>query len=161
MKVQIRPFIESDMDDIVQLSLQAWEPIFDSFSQILGANIYTILYPDWRKSQQEGVETICKDKEKIITLVAETHGSVVGFLAFELKQEKKTGEVLLLAVHPEYQNKGIGTELNKTALQMMKEAGMKMAVVETGGDESHTPARRTYQKSGYTPLPIVRYFKDL
>ena len=161
MKAQIRPFINSDMDDIVQLSLLAWEPIFVSFSQILGQKIYAILYPDWRKSQQEGVETICKDKEKIITLVAEYNGSVIGFIAFELQQEKESGEVLLLAVHPEYQNKGIGTELNKIALQMMKEAGMKMAVVETGGDQSHASARRTYQKSGYTPLPIVRYFKDL
>jgi predicted N-acetyltransferase YhbS len=38
----------------------------------------------------------------------------------------------LLAVHPEYQNRGIGTELNNFALERMKESGMKMAVVGTG-----------------------------
>jgi hypothetical protein len=38
---------------------------------------------------------------------------------------------------------------------------MKLAVVATGGDESHAPARKSYEKAGYTPLPLVRYYKDL
>jgi ribosomal protein S18 acetylase RimI-like enzyme len=64
-------------------------------------------------------------------------------------------------VHPECQNRGIGTELNRFALEKMKEGGMKMAKVETGGDPSHAPARACYEKAGYTALPLVRYFKDL
>lgn len=67
----------------------------------------------------------------------------------------------MLAVHPDYQNQGIGTELNIVALQMMKAAGMKMAQVGTGGDEGHAPARRSYEKAGYTSLPLFRYYKDL
>ena len=161
VKYQIRSFVDSDIDAIVQLSLLAWEPVFNSFPQILGPKIYSILYPDWQKSQKEGVETICTDKEKFNTLVAVCDKKVVGFLAYELKKENETGGVILLAVHPEYQNDGIGTELNTIALQKMKAAGMKMVVVETGGDESHAPARRSYKKAGYTAMPIVRYFKDL
>ena len=84
----------------------------------------------------------------------------MGFITYEL-DEDKTGEVQLLAVHPEYQNHGIGTELNTFALQKMKESGMKLAVVATGGDESHAPARKSYEKAGYTGLPLVRYYKDL
>ncbi len=159
--LHIRSFLDKDLVAIVQLSLLAWEPVFNSFEQILGDQIYPILYPDWHKSQKEGVETICKNKEKTKVLVAELNGRVVGFLAYQLTEEDKRGEVLLLAVHPEYQNGGIGTELNNRALQRMQAAGMKMAVVETGGDESHAPARRSYEKAGYTALPIVRYFKDL
>ena len=34
-------------------------------------------------------------------------------------------------------------------------------IVGTGGDPGHAPARRSYEKSGYTPLPLVRYYKDL
>jgi ribosomal protein S18 acetylase RimI-like enzyme len=161
MKNQIRSYLDSDIDDIVQLSLLAWEPIFRSFQQILGPKIYSILYPDWCKSQREGVESICKNIEKYNTLVAECDLKVIGFLSYGLKMEDETGEVVLLAVHPDYQNGGIGTELNNRALENMKAAGAKMAVVETGGDESHAPARRAYEKAGYTALPIVRYFKDL
>ncbi|HBY08442.1 MAG TPA: GNAT family N-acetyltransferase [Chloroflexi bacterium] len=160
MNYQIRTFATQDLDEIVELSLLAWEPIFVSFRSILGPQIYPILYPNWRKSQQEGVESLCQD-EKMNVWVAEAAEKVVGFVAYELNQENKTGEVMLLAVHPDYQNDGIGTALNLQALKAMKAAGMKLAVVGTGGEDSHAPARRSYEKAGYTPLPLVRYYKDL
>lgn len=161
MNLRIRSFVDTDLDDIVRLSLLAWEPVFSSFEQILGPRIYAILYPDWRKSQREGVETICKDHERFYVLVAVTDNEVVGFVAYELQKKDETGEVVLLAVHPEHQSLGIGTGLNIVALQEMDAAGMRVAVVETGGDESHAPARRSYEKAGYTALPLVRYYKDL
>jgi ribosomal protein S18 acetylase RimI-like enzyme len=159
MNLQIRPFNDKDLEPIVQLSLLAWEPVFISFWQILGPTIYPILYPDWRKIQTEVVETTCRDKDRFTVLVAELDQTVAGFLAYELKGD--TGEVYLLAVHPDYQNQGIGTELNLVALEKMKAAGMKLVEVGTGGDDGHAPARRAYEKAGYTAFPLVRYFKDL
>ena len=161
MDSRIRPVCKNDVDALVRLSLLAWIPVFGSFEQILGPEIYAIIYPDWKTSQREAVETVCRDGEKTVVYVAELDGTVVGFVAYELHIKDKTGEVQLLAVHPEYQNLGIGTELNNFALKMMKESGMKMAVVGTGGDPSHAPARRSYEKAGYTALPLVRYYKDL
>lgn len=159
-KYEIRPCAAADIDAIVELSLLAWEPVFHSFARILGPAIYPALYPDWRKSQSEGVAGVCRDREKYHTLVAECDRRVVGFIAYELKPgDEKTGEVVLLAVHPDYQNGGIGTALNQRALAEMCAAGVRMAIVETGGDDSHAPARRSYEKAGYTGLPIVRYFK--
>lgn len=161
MNSHIRSYFDKDLDVIVQLSLLAWEPVFTSWKQILGPKLYPIaIYPDWRKSQKEVVEKVCND-ENIATWVAEVDGKVVGFVAYELNDNNKIGEVQLLAVHPEYQNHGIGTELNTFALQKLKESGMKLAVVGTGGDEGHAPARRSYEKAGYTALPLVRYYKDL
>ena len=46
---------------------------------------------------------------------------MAGFMCYELNDETKVGEVQLLAVHPEYQNHGIGTQLNLFALQKLKE----------------------------------------
>jgi GNAT superfamily N-acetyltransferase len=160
MDLRIRPVRDTDVEDLVRLSLLAWEPVFRSFEQLLGPAVYTLIWPDWRTGQREAIEAVCRDGEKTTVWVAEVEGVVVGFVAYEL-YEDQTGEVQLLAVHPEYQNRGIGTELNIFALQKMKEAGMKMAKVETGGDPSHAPARRSYEKAGYTALPLVRYFQDL
>jgi GNAT superfamily N-acetyltransferase len=161
MPYHIRPYRENDIDTIIQLSLLAWEPVFQSFEKVLGPKIFRIIYPDWQKSQAEGVAGVCRDSEKYTTLVSEVDGNVVGFLSYELNHEEKSGEVMLLAVHPDYQNGGIGTALNNTALEEMKAAGMRLAVVGTGGDEGHAPARRSYEKAGYTPLPLVRYYKYL
>ena len=55
----------------------------------------------------------------------------------------------------------MGTELNTFALDRLKESGMKLAVLGTGGDPGHAPARRSYEKAGYIALPTVRYTKDL
>jgi ribosomal protein S18 acetylase RimI-like enzyme len=158
--MQIRAFIDADLEAIVQLSLAAWVPVFASFRQVLGPRIYPLIWPDWRKSQAEAVEKVCKD-EKTHTLVAEVDGEVVGFLVYVLREQDKAGEVWLLAVEPGYQNQGIGTELNAAALREMRAAGMSLAEVETGGDGGHAPARRCYEKAGYKAMPLVRYFKEL
>ena len=159
MNWQIRTSDDKDLDEIVEVSLLAWEPVFVSFRKILGPEIYSFLYPNWQESQKEGVEAFCKDREKVRVLVAELGGRVVGFLAYQIRGQ--TGEVELLAVHPDYQSLGIGTELNNRALEEMKAAGVVMVEVGTGGDESHAPARRSYEKAGYTALPLVRYYKRL
>ena len=103
MNLQIRPFNNNDMNDIVQLSLLAWEPVFIAWQQILGPTLYPIaIYPDWRKSQKEAVEKVCHD-EKNTTWVAEVEGKVVGFVAYDLNDNTKIGEVQMLAVHADYQ----------------------------------------------------------
>ena len=161
MNFQIRPFDSSDLAGILRLSVLAWEPVFTAWEKILGPQLYPVaIYPDWRKSQQEVVEKICMD-EKYSTWVAEVDGAVVGFIVYELNHETKVGEVQLLAVHPDDQNHGIGTELNLFALQKLREGGMKLAVVGTGGDEGHAPARKSYEKAGYTGLPLMRYYQEL
>lgn len=160
MDVSIRSIVPDDMEDIVRLSLAAWAPVFRSFEQVLGSKIYLHIYPEWRRQQREVVEKICRD-EKTLVWVAEFDERVTGFIAYTLNDEEKTGEVELLAVHPDYQNRGIGTVLNNFVLEKMRESGMELAVVGTGGDPGHAPARRTYEKAGYIPLPIVRYYQDL
>lgn len=161
MDLTIRSVRDNDIPDLVQLSLLAWAPVFSSFERILGRTIYTLIWPDWQAGQRNAVETVCRDRDKTTVLVAELDGRVVGFLAYELNVQDKVGDVVLLAVHPDHQNLGIGTGLNNLALAKMKASGMRMARVETGGDASHAPARRCYEKAGYTALPIVRYHQDL
>ncbi len=161
MNFQIRPYAPADLPAILDLSILAWEPVFTAWQEILGPQLYPVaIYPDWRKSQKEVVTTICTD-EKMHSWVAAVDGIVAGFIVYELNQTSSVGEVQLLAIHPNYQNQGIGTDLNLFALEKFKEAGMKLAVVGTGGDPGHAPARHSYEKAGYTGLPLMRYYKEL
>ncbi len=164
MNLQIRLLRAEDMEAVVRLSLLAWAPVFQSFEQVLGSKIYLLIYPDWQTAQRGVVETYCKNAQNV-AWVAEADGSVAGFIVYRLDSKENSqdliGEVELLAVHPAYQNRGIGTALNDFALQKMRDNGMNLAVVGTGGDPGHAPARRSYEKAGYRPLPIVRYYQDL
>ena len=161
MNFEIRQAGDQDIAEIVRLSLVAWEPVFDSFKQVLGPGIFALIFPDWRAMQAETVETYSKAREDRTVWVAEVEGRIAGFAVCDLDRKEKTGEVALLAVHPDYQNRGIGTKLNEVALTHMKENGMRLAVVGTGGDPGHAPARRAYEKAGYTAMPAVRYYKEL
>jgi GNAT superfamily N-acetyltransferase len=161
MSLSIRPASHDDIEELVQLSLLAWLPVFSSFKQVLGSRIYPLIYPDWERQQREEVESVCKNDALFCVWIAEEESIITGFIAYTLKSEEKTGYVELLAVHPDYQNQGIGTALNNFALDKMKTGGMKIANLWTGGDPGHAPARRSYEKAGYTALPLVRYYKDL
>jgi ribosomal protein S18 acetylase RimI-like enzyme len=161
MRPQVRPLDDRDAGAVVGLSLRAWTPVFASIEQALGSEIYGRLYPDgWRASQRQAVEAVCASQGKRVW-VAEVDGTPVGFVAVELHPESSMGEIHMLAVDPDYQGNGIGTALTEFALARIKEAGMAVAMVETGGDPGHAAARRTYEKAGYLHLPIARYFKNL
>ena len=107
------------------------------------------------------MEEVCAaDKGRV--WVAEVDARAVGFVAVALDHpERSMGEISMLAVDPDHQGGGIGTALTEFALDRLKDAGMTVAMVETGGDPGHATARRTYEKAGYVQLPIARYFKNL
>src|SRR5690242_19895726 len=100
MNLSIRPFSNEDMDAVVHLSLLAWGPVFSSFEQVLGSEIYTRIYPDWQRQQRDVVIQYCQAQVNRSIWVAEVVGTVAGFIVYELNHEEKTGEVMLLAVHP-------------------------------------------------------------
>jgi GNAT superfamily N-acetyltransferase len=160
MDVTIRPLESSDIEDVVQLSLRAWAPVFASFERVLGTDIYLRIYPEWKTSQRAAVEDVCRDAKYSVWL-AVLERTIAGFVAYSMNVEEKSGEVYMLAVDPDHQKQGIGTQLNMFALEKFKEHGMRLATVGTGGDPGHAPARAAYEKAGYTGLPLVHYYKAL
>ena len=161
MRPRIRPFDDRDAVAVVDLSLRAWAPVFTSLERVLGSEIFRRLHPDWSEDQRRAVEDVCAALKGRVW-VAEVDEAAVGFVAIELHHPKHgMGEISMLAVDPDYQGGGIGTALTGFALDRLKDAGMKVAMVETGGDPGHAAARRTYEKAGYVRLPIARYFKNL
>ena len=94
-------------------------------------------------------------------LRAGVYGWAGGLAAAILRPEELMGEIEMVAVDPGRQDHGLGTELTNVATDWMRREGMTHAVIATGGDLGHAPARRTYEKAGYKPFPGVNYFKAL
>lgn len=159
--MQIKPYDPCYLDAIVRLSLRAWTPVFDSIQKVMNTDVYQVFYPDnWRISQQKAVEEVCVSAENSVWM-AKVEDFIVGFVAVKIHYEDSMGEIYMVAVDPDYQGRGIGSTLIKFALDLMKDAGMSIAMVETGGDSGHAPARHTYEQVGFELLPIARYFKKL
>lgn len=160
MEFTIRSVKDEDVPKLIHLCLLAFEPIFDSFKQILGIQIFSVLYPDWKATQTNVVKGEIS-AEDVVVWVAEVEGKLAGLITQKVDQETRIGEVHFLAVHPDYQNRGIGTALIRFVLDRLRESGMDVAMVSTGGDVSHAPARHTYEKAGFIPLQIVNYYQKL
>jgi GNAT superfamily N-acetyltransferase len=159
--MQITPYEPQHLEAVVRLSLSAWAPVFDSLHNVMDAEVFQAFYPDgWRASQQQAVEAVCADEDTHVWVAIEADATV-GFVAVKLHTAASMGEIYMIAVDPDVQGRGIGTALTTFALDWIKDAGMTIAMVETGGDPGHAPARQTYEKAGFGLLPVARYFKKL
>jgi ribosomal protein S18 acetylase RimI-like enzyme len=129
----------------------------------MGAEVFRRVYPDWKTIQAEVVASSCRAEGNRVW-VAETDGRPVGYtvvVVHPINRETESGEIYMLAVDPDYQQRGIGLALVSFAVDRITELGIPLAEIGTGGDPGHAPARRLYERAGFTPVPLVRYFKAL
>lgn len=69
--------------------------------------------------------------------------------------------LLLIAVHPEHQGKGLGSRLQRAAEQVLIERGQRLLLVETSGLPAFEATRAFYRKLGYTEEARLRdYYAD-
>lgn len=160
MGVQIQPYDVAQREAVVALSLRAWAPVFPHIEASMEPPVYAAFYPKgWRVSQKEAVEGVL-DAPGSHVWVALDGIQVVGFVAVK-RHDDTLGEIYMIAVDPDAQQRGIGMALTKSAEQWMRDSGLSVAMVETGSDPGHGPARRTYEKAGFQLWLASRYFKKL
>ena len=157
----LRPLQPADLSAIVGLSLRAWQPVFASFEAVLGPRVYSRLYPDWRANQADEVRETLAHADTTVALVDDV---VAGFAAVVYHAERaveRVGEIDMIAVDPAFQRRGLATALIEAAVEHMIVGGCELAVIGTGGDDGHAPARAAYEKANFTALPLVRYYRAL
>ncbi|MEM9217033.1 MAG: GNAT family N-acetyltransferase [Cyanobacteria bacterium P01_F01_bin.150] len=152
----LRPARSEDAPRLQDIRKVAFEPVFDSFRSILGDEIYELAQAKEDEGQEAFLASMLKPESGWEVYVAELSMLVVGFVSVQLDLDTHVGEIGLNAVHPDYSGKGVGTTMYNFAIAQMKEAGMRVATVATGGDPSHAPARHAYRKAGFTvEIPSV------
>jgi GNAT superfamily N-acetyltransferase len=159
--IEIRGFDEEDLEQVVEFSVRAWEPVFASVRSVLGDQVFLRLHPKWQESQAEAVRSSCTNPERDV-FVAVVDNRPVAFVAVALNAfHERMGWIEIIGVDPDYQRRGVSSQLTEFAIDHMRSHGMDIAVVETGGDPGHAPARAAYEAAGFTVLPIARYFRLL
>jgi GNAT superfamily N-acetyltransferase len=160
--VSIRSFEADDLGAIQRIRALAFAPIFRSFREIVGETVAALALGRADAEQAELLASLCDSKSRQHVYVALIDNEIVGFVSFSLDAEKRIGEIGLNAVHPDHAGRGIGTALYDFAIDRMKRSGMLLATVGVGGDPSHAPARRAYEKAGFGPaLPSVWMYRVL
>jgi GNAT superfamily N-acetyltransferase len=161
-EIQLHPARPEDGGRLQTIRRLAFAPVFASFRSLLGDEIYDLAQRRSDEAQEGLLSSLMAGDPGRTVYVAELAGEIAGFVAVLLDRETLIGEIGLNAVDPAHAGKGIGTAMYQFALTRMKEAGMKVATVGTGGDPSHAPARRAYRKVGFdVEIPSVWMFRKL
>jgi ribosomal protein S18 acetylase RimI-like enzyme len=158
----IRDFEPRDVERIVEIAVAAWEPIYAYYRQTMGQELFEVVFPDWQTEKAGQVRRSCLPQSSVQVCVAEVDGLVVGFITFYAHEGDRVGTIGNNAVHPQWQGQGIGPDMYEHVFARLRDLGFRAARVSTGGDPSHAPARRAYEKAGFdVPLPEVTYYRKL
>ena len=158
----IRAFEPNDLAVLQSIRKAAFAPVFESFRSIAGEQIAALAFTHADAEQAKLLDDICAPQSGHRVFVVCDDGESVGFVSITTDSTTRTGEIGLNAVHPKHAGRGIGAWMYEYVLAQMKELGMLLAVVGTGGDSSHAPARRAYEKVGFGPtIPSVYLYKLL
>ncbi|GAA4048834.1 GNAT family N-acetyltransferase [Parerythrobacter jejuensis] len=153
---KIRPFRPVDLPSLHAVRQAAFAPVFANFRSLMGPDIAPFAYGGAEADQGAHLDSICQSGSDHQIVVAEVEDRVIGFCDYALDARTKLGTIGLNAVDPAFAKRGVGSALYRHVLGLMRAGGMKAAGVGTGGDSSHAPARRAYEKAGFSAeIPSV------
>ena len=152
----IRQYLDSDLEQIIEIADRAWEPIIAMRREALGDRI-SARYRTVSKGMQVKAQI---DSGEYNIRVCEHENRIVGFITFRIAGE--WGTISNNAARPHTGLKGIGQLMYQDVLQIFKAAHVKTVQVTTGLDPAHAPARRAYERAGFHRyLDSRTYFLDL
>jgi len=157
----VRQAAPQDAQAAGDLAVRAWRRIYERRRELLGAELFDRVYPDWPGFKRgQVVEHLRQHPER--ALVTEIDGRMAGFITWWFWPGGAVGEIGNNAVDPEFGGRGVGSAQCRKALEVFAAQGCQVAAVSTGLDEAHAPARRMYEKVGFGPsYPAVTYFQRL
>jgi ribosomal protein S18 acetylase RimI-like enzyme len=162
MSFLIRAYAPADLAILHAIRAAAFAPVFVSFRDIVGPEIAALGLVTAEQEQADLLDAIAKPDSGHGIAVAEVDSAIAGFVSWKPHIAPGIGEITLNAVNPDHGGRGVGTALYEHALAALKAAGMQLATVGTGGDPSHAPARRAYEKAGFSVhLPSIYMYRKL
>lgn len=124
--VIIRDAAASDANAVGDVAAKAFSGFFGHFhaDDRLSKTDADAVYIDWAKT------SVVSSDVDLPVLVAETEGQLVGFLAAK-RLDNETGDIVLNAVHPDWQGRGIYGVLLDHGLKLLLAAGCREVVTST------------------------------
>ncbi len=124
----IRKYYEADRQALKDVTVHAFSgvSIDENIERMFGAD-----EPGrWKERKASHIDDDVRAHAAGI-FVAEEEGKVVGYITTRLDRGAKVGHIPNMAVHPDFQGRGIGRELIEAALDYFREQGMELARIET------------------------------
>ncbi|MFW9856689.1 MAG: GNAT family N-acetyltransferase [Candidatus Thorarchaeota archaeon] len=154
-----------DFVAIDHITITCYTPIYESFIEMVGREAYQEIYYDpenpWPENKTSQNHRLFKEHPEWIW-VLEKRGEVFGYVSFKLRPGKNYGIFDNNAVLPSHGDQGWGKFMYRHVLKYFRSLGIRFALVETGLDDAHIPARKAYEGVGFDHQDrITIYYQDL
>lgn len=145
-EVTLRTAVEADRETLIDLIVQGFADVTvnrwrEERYGIIGGRTWD----EWKADDMRTIDINC-------VVIAEANGKAVGFATYHVNERTRIGTVGNNAVLPAYRGRGIGGQLDARVLDLIAKAGMEFAQVSTGLEDCYEPARRMYERQGFTEL---------
>jgi ribosomal protein S18 acetylase RimI-like enzyme len=144
-----------------QAEIEDYDSIIAFYDDVTGRTPDMTVYARWSKRKhptlegikayiEEGSMYLYKEQSVIVGAMAVTMYQGEDYHAIEWSQQvadDKAAVIHILAVSPDYQGKGIGSEMVREAINLAKEKGMQ--AIRLDALASNIPAHRMYERLGF------------
>jgi ribosomal protein S18 acetylase RimI-like enzyme len=161
--MRIRPFQPSDLPELVDLTIEVFGPFYEqSFRSMVPPDVYEHQHGSWADDYRASVpELHDPSAHKHVVVAGSDAGEVVGYVAWAVDPDRRHGEIDTLAVRETARRDGVGRALCEHAMSAMREQGVEVVELGTGGDDFHAPARAFYESLGFHLVPVAAYLRSL
>ena len=140
----IRKYRDSDLDALKEITAACFDGV--SIDHNIERAFGLIDGRDWQSRKVRHIDAdVAANADGIF--VAEEDGEVIGYVTARVDHAGKVGWIPNLSVRPEYQRRGIGRRLLRTALDYFRAEGMLLVRIETL--EQNEVGMRFYPEMGF------------
>ena len=162
--MDIRDCRQADLPALVDLTIEAFRPLFEvDLPALLDPAVFAHDHGRWMDDYRAEVPTLQDHAaNRFIVLAEETAGDgrPRGYVGWQVNADG-SGRLQMVAVHPDARRRGVGTALCRAALDRLRQRGVTVVHVGTGGDPFHASARRLYESLGFTGYPVMDYTRAI
>jgi ribosomal protein S18 acetylase RimI-like enzyme len=162
--VHIRDFRPADLPVLIDLTIAAFAPLFEAdLPGLLDPAVFAHDHGTWMDDYRREVPTLHDpDADRFVVLAEDPadDGRLLGYVGWQVNADG-SGRLQMVAVHPDARHRGVGAAICRAALDRLRQRGVTVVHVGTGGDRFHAPARHLYESLGFTGYPVVDYTRAL
>lgn len=158
--MNMREYQAEDLEAVMAIANAGWKEIRKMSRAALGDRMADMMNPAG-DDKSKGLQVKDQIDSGLYNIdICEHDGEIVGFITY--KHDGFIGEICNNAAKPGTGLKGIGQMMYKFVLEKFRSENVKIAKVTTGMDYAHAPARKAYERAGFSKhLDSTTYFMEL
>ena len=144
------------------IAIRAWQKGYSEYEEILGTNLFNKIFPGWEQAKADSMEPYFMGGPGKYAYIVLAEGEIAGFITCDMDKQKKIGTICNNAIDPDFQGRGLGSNMYDFILDVFRMEGMQAAAVATMDEDAYLPARKAYEKAGFKKkLRRLTYYMEL